>query len=157
MKSRIILIFAVFATLCCCSSCSSGFKDIRVTSFEVRSLNPVGFAKMEAAVEIGVHNPAHEIHLKDLEGIAKYKGRPCLTLTTPDIVVEGKTDKVYPVTVTGRIDKDFDLLQIIAIARNLPTMSDISVDIEARASLGTGAGRKIVMKDIPLKDLIDKF
>lgn len=156
MKSRILLIFAAFATLCL-SSCTGGFREVRVTSCEVKSLNPVGLAKMEATVEVGVHNPAREFHLKDLEGVAKYKGQPCLTLTTPDITVEGRTDKVYSVTVTGSIDRDFNLLQIIAIARDIPKSDDITVDIHARASLGTGAGRKIVMNDIPLKDLIERF
>lgn len=155
MKSRIALIFAAFALLCC--SCTSGFKDIRVTSCDVKSLNPVGLAKMQAVIEIGIHNPARELHLTDLEGVAKFQGNPCLTLTTPDIVIEGKTDKVYSVTITGKISKDFDLLQILAIARDTPKLNDITLDINARASLGGAAGRKIAFNDIPLMDIIDKF
>lgn len=154
MKSRIVLILAAFALLCC--SCAGGFRNIQVTSCEVKSLNPSGFAKLDATVEIGVHNPAAELHLTDIEGIAKFKGEPCLTLTTPDLVIEGRTDKIYTVTVTGKIDKDFDLLQILAIAGDLAKLNDITVDISCRAGLG-GVGKKIVKKDIPLRDLMDKF
>ena len=155
MKSRIIPVLAVFALLCC--SCGGGIRDIRITSCEVKSLNPAGFAKMDATLEIGVHNPAPELHLTELEGEARFQGSPCLSLSAQDIVLEGRTDKTYTVIVTGKISKDFDLLQILSLVRDTPKLNDITLDISARASLGAGTGRKIAKKDIPLRDIIDKF
>ena len=155
MKGRIVILLAAMALLCC--SCGGKFKDIQVTSCEVKSLTPTGFSKMEAVIELGINNPAPEIHLSDVQGIAKFEGDPCVTLTTPDIVIEGKTEKVYTVTLTGRIDRSFDLLKVVAALRDPNALDAVTLDVETRAALSSGVGKNIVKKDIPVKDLIGKL
>lgn len=155
MKARIAILLSVVALLCC--SCGGKFKEIKVTSCELKSLNPIGFSKMEAVLKLTVDNPAAELHLNDIKGVVKYDGEPCLTLTVPDIVIDGKKESIYMVTVTGQIDRGFDILKIISVIRDKAAMEDATLDVNCRAELSSGLGKDIAKKDIPLKDLIDKL
>lgn len=155
MKGCKAIILALAAIVCC--SCGGKFKDISVTSCELKSLSPTGFSGMEAVLELGIDNPAPEIHLSDIVGEAKFEGEKCLTLTTPDIVIEGKTEKKYTVAVTGRIERSFDLLKVVASLRNPDALESLTLDVDCHAALSNGLGKKIAKKDIPVKDLIDKL
>lgn len=155
MKALKATMLALVVILCC--SCGGKFKDITVTSCELKSLSPTGFSKMEAVVELGISNPAPEIHLSDIQGVAKFEGEQCLTLTTPDVVIEGKTEKTYTVTVTGRIDRSFDLLKVVAALRDPAALDAVTLDVDCHAELNSGLGKKIAKKDIPVKDLIGKL
>lgn len=155
MKARIAILLAALSLLCC--SCGGGFKDIKVTSCEVKSLNPTGFSYMEVVLKLGVSNPAAELHLTGLQGVVKYQSEPCLTLTTTDIVLEGHCEKQYMVTITGKIERAFDILRIINIARDPDALASATLDLDGRVALSSGLGKEIAKRDIPLKDLIDKL
>lgn len=154
MRSRILILLAVVMPLFC--SCANKFQDIKVTSFDIKSLNPVGLAKLQATVELGVSNPAPEIHVSDMMGVLKFQGSPCLTITTEDVVIEKKSDKTYTIPLTGTIDRDFEVIRLLKLLRS-NGIDDMTVDISAHAALKSGLGKDIEKKDIPLKDLIDKI
>ncbi len=155
MKSRSFILLAFTALLLC--SCAGNLKDIRVTSCKVASIKPSGLAKIEARVEIGIDNPAKELHLSDIEGLASFKEEPCLNFSAEDIIIEKQTEKKYDVVITGRLNKDFDFLQLLTLIGEKPRFDDVSLDISCRATLSSGLGRKIEYKDIPLGDIIDKL
>lgn len=155
MKSRSFILLAFTALLLC--SCAGPLNDIRVTSCKVASIKPSGLAKIEARVEIGIDNPAKEIHLSSIEGLASFKGEPCMNFSADDIIIERRTEKQYGIVITGRLNKAFDLLQLLTLIGEGPGFDDVTLDISCRAALSSGLGRKIDYKDIPLGDIIEKF
>lgn len=154
MKTRIIILIAIVSMMVC--SCSKGFQDIAVTSFDVVSLKPVGLSRLEATVELGIHNPATELHISDLMGTLKYQGAPCLSITSDDVVIEKKSDKLYTVVLNGTIDPDFEIIRLIKLMKS-DSLDEMTVDVSCHGALRSGLGKDIGKKDIPLKDLISKL
>lgn len=153
---KLSIIFLAFAALVL-SSCAGNFKDIRVTSCNLKSIKPSGFSAVEAVLEIGIDNPAPEIHLTDIVGAARYKGDPCLELSAGDIVLKKRSEQTYTVVVNGALSKGFHLVQFLSMIGEDDGLEFITADISCHAALASGIGKDIGYNDIPIKNLIENF
>lgn len=153
---KLSIIFLTFAALVL-SSCAGNFKDIRVTSCNLKSIRPSGFSAVEAELEIGIDNPAPEIHLTDIAGLAKYKGEPCLELSAGDVVLKKRSEQTYTIVLNGALSKGFHLVQLLSLLGEDDGLAYITADISCHAALASGIGKDIGYNDVPVKDLIEKF
>lgn len=150
----------VIAILALCvlalSGCTSCFNDIKITSFKLDSLSPLGLSSVEAKVEIGVHNPAPQFTLSNIKGCVKLGDTPYLFLTTGDVTVAGKSDAVYPLDVLGTLAEGTNPFVVLSLLSS-KDLSRFKADVTAHITLKNGAGKDIEFKDLPLSDFIDKI
>lgn len=154
MKKRLFILLALIVPML--SSCVKDFKDIKVTSFELVSLTPVGLNRLNATIELGVSNPAPEISLSRIMGTVKYDGMPCLTITTDDVTLQKKSDKIYTLVLRGAISDEFEIVKLMKIL-NGGGLDLLTADVFCHAALKSGLGKDIDKKDLPLKDMMDKI
>ena len=95
---KIIRILLPLLAVLSLSACTGGkVSEIEVTSARIVSIVPQGLTTATAELEVGVHNPAARITLKDLSGLAKYKGEPLLDFDADALVIEGIAGGVFTV------------------------------------------------------------
>ena len=159
MKRLIIILSIILPLLSSCSG--KGIKDIKVNSFEVVSLTPKGLRDIDALIKVNVHNPSVSFELTDIAGLLKLKGKDVLTLTTDQLIVAGKTDKVYTIPVHGTIAEDFNPFQLLDIfnangGEQKLNLDDVTLDLSLRPALRGGLGKIVDVKDIKLSKLLEK-
>lgn len=154
MKKFSIIFLALFALLL--SSCS-GFREVEVTSCKVKSVVPKGLTGIQVNLEVGILNPAPSFYITDLEGTAKLRGLPCLTFEAEPFKVEGHTNDSYRIAVVGHVDKNFSVFDLAGIIADVSRLNDVTVDVRGRAKLDGGLSKKIGMKDVPLREVLNKF
>ena len=135
--------------------CSETVNDIEITYFNVISITPRGASELYATIELGIRNPIVAFTLQDMEGTIKMDGQPCIRLTADQLIVDGKSDKVYVIPVKGKLMDGFNPWQLLEILQNYD-FSKLTVDISARVSLKSGVGKNIAVKDLALEKLLKK-
>lgn len=158
MKRLFLFLALVLPLLCSCKGHS--IKDIKVNSVEIVSLTPKGLKDIDAVVRVDVHNPSVAFELTDLVGVAKYKGKEALTVTSDQLIVSGKTDKVYTVPVHGTLAEDFNPFQLLELIGGNGdqkfSLDGLTLDLSLRPALRGGIGKKVEIKDISLSKLTEK-
>lgn len=156
MKKHLPIIALIISALLMCGCSGHGIKDIKVTSVKIVSVSPRGLNGLDALLELGIHNPAMSFEVTDVTGVAKMDGQECLVVTADQLIVSGKTDKVYSVPLKGSLSEGFNPFQLLNIVGGSMDMSKITVSVKAKVALRGGIGKNIELKDIPLSSLISK-
>ena len=155
---KIIRILLPLLAVLFLSACTGGkVSEIEVTSARIVSIVPQGLTTATAELEVGVHNPAARITLKDLSGLAKYKGEPLLDFDADALVIEGKTDSVYCFPVRCRLSEGFSILRLLNAFDGNADENDLTFSVKGRAALKGGLGKDIELEDVPLGTLLDKM
>lgn len=110
---------------------------------------------MYATVELGIRNPMMAFTLQDMEGTIKMDGQPCIRLTADQLIVDGKSDKVYVIPVKGKLMDGFNPWQLLDVLKDYD-FSKLTVDVSARVSLKSGVGKDVAIKDVSLEKLLMK-
>lgn len=156
MKSvRILSLLLSFLLVAACTA--RGVQDIAITSARIVSIVPEGLTSATAELEVGVHNPAARLTLKDLSGLAKYKGEPLLDFDADALVIEGKTDSTYCFPVRCRLSDGFSILRLLRTFDGSMDENDLTFSVKGRAALKGGLGKDIELEDVPLGTLLDKM
>lgn len=150
---RIILIIATCLALL--TGCHS-FKDIKVNSFELTRVVPVGLSAIEAEVLVELDNPTVGFSVENAEGILKMNGTPCMTITADCVKIDRKSVKHYSIPLKGKLADGFNPFQLLNIL-GTRDLSVFSMDVKAHGKLKGGIGKDIEYKDIPLTSLIDNI
>ena len=132
-------------------------RDIEVTSARVVSIVPQGLTTATAELEVGVHNPASSLTLKDISGLAKFKGEPLMDFDADALVIEGKTDSVYCFPVRCRLSEGFSILRLLRVFDGSADENDLTFSVKGRAALKGGLGKDIELEDVPLGTLLGKM
>lgn len=137
------------------SGCGKSFKDISVTDFEIVSVTPSSsdLSSAQALLKVGISNPIVGFELTGLNGLLKVDGKPCVCISTDQLIVFGKSDRTYmiPVSVTVPDGANiFDILNVLK-TRNKPRFV---VGVSGKVALRGGAGF-VVQRDISLDSFID--
>lgn len=146
--------------ICLCAAlmlcaCAKTYKDIKVTSFDLVSVNPRGLTKVDALIELGLDNPIVGFEVFDACGVVKLDGEPALTVTADQLVVAGRDSRVYRIPLRGELAPGFNPLGLLSLVQEMD-LSRFTADISAKVSLRGGVGKVIDLKDVPLGDLLDK-
>lgn len=150
---RFILIISVCAVLM--TGCHS-FKDIKVNSFELTRVIPVGLSALEAEVNVEIDNPTVGFTVENVEGLLKMDGDSCMTVTSDQIKIAKKSTQHYAIPLHGKLADGFNPFQLLNIL-GTKDLSVFTIDVKAHGALKGGIGKDIEYKDIPLTSLIDKL
>ena len=155
MKRILISLLAVSCLLL--AGCKGGsYKDIAVTSARIVSIVPEGLSDLSALIEVGIHNPTVGFEVTNLEGLARYRGQDALTATADQLIVAGRTDKVYLIPVKGHIAQGFNPFQLLRLISAEADFDDVTFTITGKVALRGGIGKNIELKDIPLSSLLNQ-
>jgi len=157
MKKKLsILIVTILSVLPMLTGCTS-FSEIKIKSFEIVSVTPRGTTGLDALVKVEVDNPSMSFELTDLVGTLKLEGHPCLSITADQLIVAGKTVKIYSVPLQGRLSEGFNPFQLLRIINGYSLDFDkLTVDVSGKASLRGGVGKKLEFKDIKIGEYLVK-
>lgn len=152
MKRLFLILVIVLPLFASCKGKS--VKDIKVTSVELVSLTPQGLRDIDAVIKLGLYNPTVGFEITDLCGTLKYKGQEAMILKADQLMVGGKSDKVYTIPVHGSLSEDFNPLQLLQMLKDKIDFKDVTLDVSVRPALRGGLGKNLEYKDIPLDKLL---
>lgn len=156
MKKRIILLLAVLSAMSLATGCKK-VKEISVTSFEIVSVTPSGLTELDALIKLGIHNPMVPFEVTDATGTLKIAGKPCISLSTDQLIVAGNTDKVYSIPIKGWIAEGFNPFELLKLFNGGSLDFDqLTVDVNGKVALRGGVGKKLDIKDIKLSKFSKK-
>ena len=150
-RIHIVLLLILSLLLAGCKGRS--FQDIRVTSLRLVSVEPQGLSGVSAVLEVGLHNPAAGFELKDLQGLAKFKGQEMLQLNGDPVSVAPRSDELYELSLQGRLADGFSILRLLRLLGGGASLEDVTFDLRGRATLRSGLGRDFEFLDVPLSSL----
>ena len=111
--------------ICLCAAlmlcaCAKTYKDIKVTSFDLVSVNPRGLTKVDALIELGLDNPIVGFEVFDACGVVKLDGEPALTITADQLVVAGRDSRGYRIPLRGELAPGFNPLGLLSLVQEMP-------------------------------------
>ncbi len=148
---RIILLAVALLSL---GGCMNKFKQIKITSVTLESVNPTGLKSFDAVVNLGINNPAPSFNIMNLKADVKRDSVAIFHARGENIAVAGRKEQIYRVPVSGQLDSAVTLLQMAVLLRRFDA-SEYTVDLSARAVVG-GIGKDLVYTGIPLASLLEK-
>ena len=149
-----ILVLALVSAVFMLAGCQK-IKDIRVTSTKIVSLNIRGLSGAEIILEVGVYNPAQQITLSEIEGELKHSGKVLGRVAVAPIILKPKTHEKYQIEATVKIGEDATLRDVMMFA-DVRKLRECTVDVSALAKIKGGGKKKIAVKDIPMKELLER-
>lgn len=149
-----LMILAAAVILVGCSGIEK-IQNIKMTSWAIESISPVGLRGLTAELAVGVENPAMQFTLEDIEGVVFYQGKEFVVYSADPITVRKKTAAVYPLHCAAHLGGEFSLLGALGLLTNYD-LADFTTEIQARVRLRNGASKAFTFKDIPLKDLMEE-
>lgn len=153
---NVILIAAAVMMSAFLTGCDDA-DDLKITSFELVSVTPRGMNGLEALVNVGVHNPNVAFELSDMVGTLKLEDDPCLSLSADQLIVDGKSDKIYSIPVHGKLAEGFNPFQLLRIINGYSLdFDELTVDISGKVAMRGGIGKKVEINDIKVGDYLRK-
>ena len=149
-----IVVLALVSAVFMLAGCQK-IKDIRVTSVKIISLNIRGLSGAEIILEVGVDNPAQQISLSEIEGELKHSGKVLGRVAVAPILLKPKSQEKYNVEATVRIAEGASLRDMMMFA-DVRRLGECTVDVSALAKIKGGGKKKIAVKDIPMKELLER-
>ena len=148
------MVLALISAMLVMGGCQK-IKDIRVESVKIESLNVRGLGGADVVLGVEVVNPSVRISVSEIEGELKHSGKVLGKVAVAPFVLEARTQKKYSIEAHADIAQgtSFKDLMILADFRKL---EECTVDLKAEVRMKGGGRRKIAMKDIPLKKLLEE-
>lgn len=130
-------------------------KDIRITSSKIVSLDVKGLKGADVRLSVGVYNPAGQISISEIEGEVKYSGKVIGRVAIDPVVIKARSEEEYDVKAAISIAEGVSLRDLMVFA-DLRKLGECTVDMSAKAKIKGGGTKKFSVKDIPLKELLEK-
>ena len=137
------------------TGCSKTYKDIKITSFEVISITPKGLNQVDALVDVGIYNPIVGFEVTDVLGVLKMDGQRCVNITADQLMISGKSEKIYRIPLHGELEPGFNPLSLLKVAQTMD-FSGFTADVNGKVSMRGGIGKNIAMTDLKLGELVIK-
>ena len=132
--SHIGTLFVVVG-LCFLTGCGvSRIKDISLTSVEVMYVVPTSARSMDAKLLLGIDNPAMRFAVQDISGVIRYQDKVLAHFITGPLEIEGRTQQVYELPCSVRLDDGASLLEILVIASK-GSLDGLKADVDIQAAL----------------------
>ena len=154
-KTANILAYIMLAFVLCLTGCKN-VKDIQVTSVEVESVSLKGMKSLDIFLKVGVDNPAKQVKISEIEGSLKHSGKVIGKLAMDSFILGARTADVYTLKANVSLVQGAGFKELMLLAAP-DGLDGCTVDFSAKATYGKAAVMPIKMKDIPLKELLDKF
>lgn len=151
LKGRSILLIAVLAAFLV-QGCAN-FKDIRIVSCRVESVSLKGLRGAEAALSVGVDNPAAPMTLSDITGRILLEDRSLGTFSAEPVSIEGRTMSECPVKVTFSLDNSISLMELVPMVRSLD-MGSVTADVSLKVRVRKGVSKRVTLEKMPLSSFL---
>ena len=139
----------------CLSGCMN-VKDIKVNDVEIESLSTRGLKSLDIFVKVGVDNPVRQVKISEIDGSLKHSGKVIGKLAMDPFVLAARTSDVYLLKANVSLAKGAGLKELMVLAA--PNgLDECTIDLSAKATYGKSVSMPIKVKDIPLKELLDKI
>ena len=157
MARKIINIVTLFilSVILCLTGCK-GVKDIEITSVEFESATLNGFKSVEVFLKVGVDNPAKQMRISEIDGSLIHSGKVIGKLAMDPFILGARTSDIYMLKANVSLAQGAGLKELMVLA-SPDGLNGCTVDFSAKATVGKSAKMPVKMKDIPLKELLDKF
>ena len=145
----------MLAFMLCLTGCKN-VKDIKVTSVELESVSMKGMKSLDVFIKVGVDNPARQVKISEIEGSLKHSGKVIGNLAMDPFILGAKTSDIYMLKANVSLAQGagFKELMLLASPNGLDACT---IDFSAKAMYAKTTPMPIKVKDIPLKELLDKF
>ena len=153
-RLKLLVIFAL-SLLLGLTGCKN-VKDIRVNSVEVESLNMRGFKSVDIFLKVEVDNPAKQVKISEIDGSLKHSGKVIGKLAMDPFTLVPKSIETYSLKSNVSLAQGAGFKDLMLLA-SPDGLDECTVDISAKAAFGKGAPMPVKIKDVPLKELLDKF
>ena len=155
MKNIAYRLFSVLflAALLALGGCAK-FSQISATSLKLQSINPRGMRPLALKVDVGVHNPPQQISLSEISGEVLVSGKVIGYVTMDPVTLAARADSTYSVKADVTLAEGVSLMEALALAKK-KTLENATANVSAKARLKSGVSKKLKMKDIPLKTLME--
>lgn len=154
-KRHFRLLASVLALMLVLLTGCQKIKDIRITSAKIVSLNVKGLKGAELTLAVGVYNPSVQISVSEIEGEVKHSGKVIGRVAIAPVVIKARSEEIYDVEAVVSIAEGVSLRELMMFA-DLRKLNGCTVDMSAKAKIKGGGTKKISVKDIPLKELLEK-
>ena len=130
-------------------------KEIRITSVKVTSLSVKGLKGADVSLAVGVFNPSVQISVSEIEGDVKHSGKIIGRVASAPVVIKARSEEVYDIKAVLSIAEGVSLRELMMFA-DPRKLNECTVDMSAKAKIKGGGTKKFSVKDIPLKELLEK-
>ena len=145
----------MLATMLSLTGCKN-VKDIRITSAKLESVSPRGFKSLDVFFTVGVDNPARQVKISEIDGSLKHSGKVIGKLAMDPFVLTARSSETYTFKANVSLAKGAGFKDLMMLA-SPDGLNECTVDLTAKAAYGKGAPMPVKLKDIPLKELLDKI
>ena len=140
------------AAVLCLSGCGN-VKDIKVTSVNVENVSLNGFRGANVDLAVGVHNPAFQVELSEIEGCLKLSGKVLGRMAMAPFILHARSTEIYHLETAVSIEHGVTLRELVALT-DMETLNKCTVDVSARATLKGGVSKVLHFNDIPMTELL---
>lgn len=144
---------AVAVAMMCLCGCSR-YKQIRPVSAELESIIPNGFRSLTAVVSIEVDNPAGQLSLSEIEGVVSHSGKVFGRVAIDPFILGARSLETYSLKAVLTLDEDVNLFEVMSLLKG-NAIEECTVDLYLKASLKSGASKRLAFEDLPLKELYE--
>ena len=151
IKKLPVLVLCVLVL--CLSGCNK-VKQIKVTSVALESVGLRGLKGLDVGVAVGVDNPAFSVDLSEIEGALKHSGKILGNVAVAPFTLQGKTAGTYRLNADITLGENATVLDLGRLL-DKRSLDEMFVDVSAMVKIKKGPARRMELKDIPLKKLIE--
>ena len=148
-RLALALLSAVLLSLTSCGD----VRDISVTSVDIENISLNGFRGADVALAVGIHNPAFQVGLSEIQGSLKLSGKVLGRMTMAPFVLHARSTEIYHLKTAVNIEQGVTLRELMALT-DIETLDRCTVDVSVRATLKGGITKVLRFNDIPLTDLL---
>lgn len=153
MMKRLLTLLSILALMMSLTSCA-GVKDIKLTSFAVKSISLSGLKSVNGVLALGIENPIMGFTISGLNGVVNRGGEEFASFSAGKLPVSRRSSKVYPLSCSGSISKNVGLLDLMKLA-GTKDFSDMTVDLSLKIKLKCGIGKTLRFRDLKVTDLME--
>lgn len=154
MKIRILIItlLTIFMTVGCADI--KRLEDLQVHSVEVESLSPEGLRGVNLTLAVSLDNPGAQVSLSEISAQIVHSGKILGNVAVDPFTLQGKTAGTYHLNADITLGENATVLDLGRLL-DKRALDEMLVNVSAMARIRKGPARRIEMKDIPLKKLIE--
>lgn len=148
-RLALVLLSAVLLSLTSCGD----VRDISVTSVDIESISLNGFRGADVALAVGIHNPAFQVGLSEIQGSLKLSGKVLGRMAMDPFILHARSTEIYHLKTSVSIEQGVTLRELVALT-DMESLNKCTVDVSVRATLKNGVSTVLRFNDIPMTDLL---
>ena len=127
---------------------------LHVTSFHVDSITPEGFRSVSAAASATVTNGSVGFSVYDIGGTVKRHGQALGDFSVEPFSVKARSTGKYSINGQLSLAQSMSVIELLSIVKDID-LDDFTVDISLKVKAMGGAPQKLLLKDVPARQIID--